>query len=262
MYKVSDIATISGVSKRTIRYYDEIALLKPSKISSNGYRFYTDKDLDRLQQILLYKNLGMSLYDISKILNDDNFDIEKSLKETLKSYKTQKNYIEDIIENIEKSLKDLKGEVEMSKEEKFDKVQDFEKYKETMLKENKAKYGEEMEQNPQIYDPEMVKYSQDKVKNMTKEEYETITNLGIELQKLLENHVNDETFDCNIAKEIYEKHKAWLVFYWGSYIPNAHRGVCDMYVYDERFKKYYDKNIDGCANFLRKCVYFATDTEI
>ncbi len=262
MYKISDVAKIAGVSTRTLRYYDEIELLKPSELSDGGYRIYTEVDLDKLQQILFYKNLGLSLYDISKIVNHKDFNLEKSLKDTLQQYKSQKEQIEEIIENIEKSLKNLKGEIIMGSKEKFEKIQKFEEYKQQMLDENERKYGEEMRSNPQQYDPEMVKYSQKKVKNMTKEEMEEIEGLRKDIQRLIEEHYKDENFDIEVAKEIYEKHKAWLFFYWGKYVVEAHRGVCDMYIYDERFKAHYDKNFEGCAEYLRKCVYFCTDGEL
>ncbi len=262
MYKISDVAKIAGVSTRTLRYYDEIDLLKPSEVSESGYRIYTEVDLDKLQQILFYKNLGLSLYDISKIVNHKDFNLEKSLNDTLQQYKSQKEQIEEIIKNIENSLKNLKGEIIMENKKKFETIQQFEEYKQQMFDENEKKYGEEMRQNPQQYDPEMVKYSQKKVKNMTKAEMEENEALGQEIQRIIEEHFDDEVFDVEVAKELYEKHKAWLVFYWGKYVEEAHRGVCDMYIYDERFKAHYDKNSDGGAEYLRKCVYFCTNTEL
>ncbi len=262
MYKISDVAKMTNISTRTLRYYDEINLLKPSNTSENGYRMYLSEDLDKLQQILFYKNLGLSLIEINKIVNDNNFNLEESLNETLEKYKTQRQYIDDIIENIELSLKDIKGEIKMSKEDKFKTIQEFEEFKDKMLEDNEKEYGEEMRANPSQYDPEMVKYSQRKVKNMTKGEFEEIENLRKEIQELLEKHVNVDDFDSNIAELIYSKHKQWLFFYWGKYDPRMHRGVCDIYIYDERFKKHYDSNLEGCAEFLRNCVYFVTNKEV
>ncbi len=262
MYKISDVAKMTNISTRTLRYYDEINLLKPSNISDNGYRLYLSKDLDKLQQILFYKNLGLSLIEINKIVNHENFNLERSLKETLEKYKVQRQYIDEVIANIELSLKDIKGEIKMSIDEKFKTIQEFEEFKDKMLSDNEKNYGEEMRANSSQYDPVMVKYSQRKVKNMTKEEFESNENLGKELQELLVKHVNDEEFNVEIAKQIYEMHKKWLVFYWGKYNVESHRGVCDMYIYDERFKKYYDGDAEGCVEFLRNCVYFVTNKEI
>ncbi len=262
MFKISEVAKMTNISTRTLRYYDEINLLKPSTISENGYRVYLTDDLDKLQQILFYKNLGLSLIEINKLINDKNFNLEKSLNETLEKYKTQRKLIDGVIDNIEKSLKNIKGETIMSKEDKFKTIQEFEKFKEEMLDNNDKEYGEEMRANPSQYDPEMVKYSQQKVKNMSKEEFEEIETLRLEIQELLEKHVNDEVFDAEIAELIYKKHKQWLTFYWGTYNEEMHRGVCDMYIYDERLKKHYDSKIDGCADFLRNSVYFVTNEEI
>ncbi len=262
MYKISDIAKISNVSTRTLRYYDEINLLKPSSISENGYRLYSTAALDKLQQILFYKSLGLSLLEINLTINDKNFNIEKSLESTLIKYKKQRQHIDNVIANLELSLKDMKGEIVMNKEEKFKTLQDFEDFKDEMLRNNEEKYGEEMKANPNQYDREMVKYSQQKVKNTTKEEFAEIEGLRLEIQELLEKHSADETFDPDVAKLVYNKHKNWLMFYWGKYSPETHRGVCDMYIYDERFKKHYDSKVDGCTEYLRNCVYFVTNEDI
>ncbi len=250
---------MTNISTRTLRYYDEINLLKPSASSENGYRLYMPRDLDKLLQILFYKNLGLSLIEIKKIINNKDFNIELSLTETLEKYKLQRQHIDDIIKNIELSLKDIKGEIKMSNQDKFKTIQEFENFKDKILSDNEKKYGEEMRAKPSQYDPEMVKYSQNKVKNMSKEEFDEIENLRKDIQQLLEENANNETFDSEIAELIYNKHKQWLFFYWGKYSVETHRGVCDMYILDERFKKYYDANINGCAEFLRTCVYFATD---
>ncbi len=135
-------------------------------------------------------------------------------------------------------------------------------HKQKILDENEKQYGEEMRSKTNIYDPEIVKYSQNKVKNMSKEDFEKITALGEEIKNLLEDEVLKEDFNADIAKTIYEKHRDWLFFYWGKYSVESHRGICDMYIYDERFKKHYDKNVNGCAEYLKKCVYFCTDGEL
>lgn len=73
-YTVNRLAKMAGVSTRTLRYYDEIGLLQPSRISSNGYRIYGRKGVDRLQQILFYRELGVPLEEIKRILSSEDFD--------------------------------------------------------------------------------------------------------------------------------------------------------------------------------------------
>jgi len=66
-YTIKKMAELSGISSRTLRYYDEIGLLKPARINSSGYRIYTEKEIDKLQQILFYRQLGVSLKKIKNI---------------------------------------------------------------------------------------------------------------------------------------------------------------------------------------------------
>ena len=68
MYKISQVATMSGVTIRTLQYYDKIGLLKPKIINEVGYRFYSDEEIEILQQILFFKELDFSLEEIKRIL--------------------------------------------------------------------------------------------------------------------------------------------------------------------------------------------------
>lgn len=85
-YTVQQLARLAGVSARTLRYYDEIGLLKPARINSSGYRIYGTKEVDRLQQILFYRELGVSLEKIIAILSSPSFDRVQALKEHLRSF--------------------------------------------------------------------------------------------------------------------------------------------------------------------------------
>ncbi|MDP4158116.1 MAG: MerR family transcriptional regulator, partial [Bacillota bacterium] len=69
-FTVQSLGKLAGVSTRTLRYYDEIGILKPARINSSGYRIYGQREVDRLQQILFYRELGVSLEDIKKIITD------------------------------------------------------------------------------------------------------------------------------------------------------------------------------------------------
>src|SRR5699024_12230763 len=77
---VSELAKVSGISSRTLRYYDQIGLLKPAEVNKSGYRIYKQKELDLLQQILFYREMDMRLEDIKKIIHDPNFDQLSALK--------------------------------------------------------------------------------------------------------------------------------------------------------------------------------------
>lgn len=83
-YSIRKLSELAGVSARTLRYYDEIGLLKPSEISEAGYRYYGERELALLQQILFYRERGFDLKQIRKILYQDDFDIMRALKEHLR----------------------------------------------------------------------------------------------------------------------------------------------------------------------------------
>ena len=80
-YGIKELAKLTGITTRTLRYYDEIDLLKPSRIGDNGYRFYDSKELEILQQIMFYRKRGFELKKIKAILSDPGYDIKKALKE-------------------------------------------------------------------------------------------------------------------------------------------------------------------------------------
>ena len=140
-YTIKQLANLSGVSTRTLRYYDEIDLLKPKRIGENGYRIYETEQIDTLEQILCYRSLGVSLEEISRLLSATNTEKEQVLQRHLIALSERKSQIELFIENVSKTILLLKGDIIMTDEEKF-KVM-----KQTILSETEQKYGNELRQN-------------------------------------------------------------------------------------------------------------------
>jgi DNA-binding transcriptional MerR regulator len=103
-YTVNEFATISGVSVRTLHYYDEIGLLHQMRVAKNGYRIYGQKEVDLLQQILFYRELGVPLKKIIDILNTPNYDKEKEFEKQLSALLQRKIQIEHLITNVKKRL--------------------------------------------------------------------------------------------------------------------------------------------------------------
>lgn len=97
MMTVHEVSKLAGVSIRTLQYYDKIGLLHPSKYSDAGYRLYTDTDLERLQQILLFRELEFSLKDIREILESPDFDRNKALDQQITLLKLKKEHLENLI---------------------------------------------------------------------------------------------------------------------------------------------------------------------
>lgn len=101
-YTVKSLARLAGVSTRTIRYYDEIGILKPARINSSGYRIYGQKEVDTLQQILFYRELGVSLERIKEIVTDTSFDPIAALKEHREKLLAKREQLDLLIANVEK----------------------------------------------------------------------------------------------------------------------------------------------------------------
>ena len=114
-YPIGDLAEYAGISKRTLRYYDEIGLLKPKKTSHSGYRWYGPEEVNRLQQILFYRELDFELGVIKAILDDPKFDRVQALQEHMQSLTEKQRHVESLLETIKKSLEEARGERRLCK---------------------------------------------------------------------------------------------------------------------------------------------------
>lgn len=245
-YGIKEVANLTGLTTRTLRYYDEIDLLKPSRVGDNGYRFYGSKELEKLQQIMFYRKRGFELKQIKNIIDNPEFDVAKALKEHLANLEEQKNNIDSLIKNVKLTLLDLEGEYKMSDKERF------EAFKEELVKENEAKYGKEIREK---YGDEAVEDSYRKMLNMNEEKYDRFRALEEEILANLEKAVSGQMKPTDdIGKEITQLHKEWIMMTWKQYSSDAHRGLAMMYTCDDRFKAYYDSKVSGCADFLQKAI--------
>lgn len=244
-YTVQKLSQLAGISTRTLRYYDEIGLLKPAKINSSGYRIYSPIEIDKLQQILFYREFEVSLEKIKEIITAPSFDIEKALKEHREKLLEKRHQLDVLIANIDKSIATVEGRMIMTNQEKF------EGFKQNLVEENENKYGAEVRAK---YGDEVVNKSNQKLKNMTQEEYEAITKLGNDVLETLYAAFQTGDPSGELAQKAADLHRQWLSFNWDSYSKEAHMGVTQMYVDDERFKAYYDAKQPGMAEFLRDAV--------
>jgi DNA-binding transcriptional MerR regulator len=140
-YTVKQLANLAGVSRRTLHYYDELGLLRPAALGDNGYRHYGESEVLRLQQILFYRELGLSLEEIRAILEQPDFDLLQALESHRCALLERVNRLNQLIETVEKTILHLQGEIEMSDLE-FYKGFDEEKQKRRTL-EARQRYGDE-----------------------------------------------------------------------------------------------------------------------
>ena len=118
MYHVKEAAQLSGVSVKTLHHYDKIGLLVPAK-SENGYRTYSQDDLERLQVILYYKYLGFSLEKIAELLSQDEQALLPHLVRQLEYLQQERDRLDTLISTLQKTIQDEKGERKMTMKEKF-----------------------------------------------------------------------------------------------------------------------------------------------
>ncbi|MDO5400802.1 MAG: MerR family transcriptional regulator [Eubacteriales bacterium] len=246
-YTIAKLARLSGVTGRTLRYYDQIGLLRPVRVS-NGYRIYGEKEVDRLQQILFYRELGVELKDIGAILQDPDFNRRRALEGHLTALLQKRARLDRLIENVTQTIHSMKGEEKMSDQAKF------KGFKEKMIQENEEKYGGEIRKK---YGGDTVSASYAKVRAMSRETMTLAEDLAREIQEGLVQAMAQGDPAGALARQVCEKHRQWLCLYWpdGMYTPAAHRGLADLYVEDERFRAYYDQAAPGGAQFLRDAIY-------
>ncbi|GED25132.1 MerR family transcriptional regulator [Brevibacillus agri] len=248
-YTVQKLGLLAGVSTRTLRYYDEIGLLKPARINSSGYRIYGQAEVDRLQQILFYRELGVSLEEIKEIVSSPTFDAVQALREHRAKLLDKRAQLDRLIANVDLTLAQREGTKTMTDKQKF------EGFKQQLIDDNEKQYGQEIRAK---YGDEQVDRSNRKFKEMTEEEYNRLEQLNAELHKTLEEAFATGDPGSELAQKAADLHRQWLTFYWDSYSKEAHAGVAQMYVDDPRFTAYYDKTQPGLAAFLRDAVVIYT----
>lgn len=248
-YTVQKLGSLAGVSTRTLRYYDEIGILKPARINSSGYRIYGQAEVDRLQQILFYRELGISLESIKEIVTAPSFDGAAALRDHREKLLEKKEQLEMLIANVDKSIAVTEGRMRMSNKEKF------EGFKKKMIDDNEKKYGIEIREK---YGEETVNKSNAKLQNMTQAQYDEVTKLAEQVIETLAEAYKTGDPAGDLAQKAAGLHKRWLSYYWNEYSKEAHAGLAQMYVDDERFTAYYDKEQPGTAAFLRDAIQIYT----
>ncbi|MCL1914587.1 MAG: MerR family transcriptional regulator [Eubacteriaceae bacterium] len=244
-YTVTKLANLAGVSSRTLRYYDQVGLLSPNRVNSSGYRIYGAAEVDKLQQILFYRELGVSLVDIRNIISSKDFDGELALKNHLAKLLEKREQLDLLIENVQKTISVLKGEIKMSDKEKF------EGFKQKLVDENERQYGKEIREK---YGQEAVDNSNARLMGMSEERYAQVEELSARLDATLKQAFEQGDPSSELAQQACGMHKEWLCFFWDNYSKEAHKGLAQMYVDDERFSEHYDKIALGLAVFLRDAI--------
>lgn len=245
-YTVKGLACLAGISPRTLRWYDEIGLLKPTRLNDAGYRFYGTDAVDRLQQILFFRELGFPLTEIGRILDSPEFSETAALQSHLAELMRQRERIDALILTVQKTLENRKGGNTMKDSEKF------EAFKRNLVRENEEKYGKE---SRTAYGDSAVDTANAAVLGMSEAQHRAWAALDREILSALAEAVRTKCApDGAEGYRIAALHREWLSYIIPKYDPKQHAGIAELYVMDARFTVYYDKETPGAAQFLRDAI--------
>lgn len=253
-YTVQQLSRLSGVSPRTLRYYHQIGLLRPDHVGDNGYRYYGRAQVDRLQQILFYRALGLPLERIGAVLADPAFDRVRTLEEHLQSLAAQRDRLDQIIRTLRKTIREAKGGCKMQDNERFEGL------RQQFLEENEADYGQEIREK---YGEEIVEGSLRRMKGLSQETWARGEGLSRNINAALKEAMAQGDPKGEEAQALCRLHRDWITLYWpeGAYTKEAHRGLGELYASDERFRAYYEKAAGpGAAAFLCRALAEFCDT--
>ncbi|MDE6998274.1 MAG: MerR family transcriptional regulator [Oscillospiraceae bacterium] len=247
MYTVTELARLTGLTPRTLRYYDTIGLLRPQRNSGNDYRLYGPAEVDRLQQILLFRDMGLPLEEIGNLLDAPGFDRASALREHLERLRERRREVDALIRAVQNTLRTTEGGTAMNDQEKFEGM------KRQAIAENESAYGRELREKHG--EDAMDRYDQ-RLLGMTRQEWEQMQKDETAYKAALLQAVAAGDPAGEHAKEAVRLHAAWLAHYWpkGAVTPEAHAAVAEMYTQDRRFTDYYEQLAPGCAAFFAKAV--------
>lgn len=238
---VKAVADLAGITVRTLHHYDHIGLLKPSATSPSGYRLYSDGDLERLQQILFFRELDIGLTEIRRILDDPGFDRKKALREHRNRLLARQGRIAALLRTIDRTLASLEGGSAMTREQLFEGFDD-------------RQYREEAEKR---WGKDVVATSYDRLAKLSKQERDDV---WAEAQAIASGVA--ALMDCDPAdpevQKLVARHYRWVNFFWDCDL-RSYRELGRMYVEDPRFAANYDKIRPGLAVFMRDAIQVYAD---
>lgn len=236
-WSIQDVARSAGTTSRTLRHYDDIGLLKPSRIGGNGYRYYDDHALVRLQRILLLRGLGLGLPAIAEVLEGQH-DAAPALHSHLRLLEQERERIGRQIASVRTTLRKLEGGEQLMADEVFDGF-DHTQYKDEVVE----RWGREVYESGDRWWRALSNAQKDELK---REQLAIGAAFGTALAA-------GRTPDSDEVQAITQRQYEWITIGWQGKRPTAEQfaGLGQMYVDDPRFMANYDKHGGGTAAFVR-----------
>ena len=246
-YSVGQVADLAGVTVRTLHHYGRIGLLEPADRSGAGYRQYSDQDLDRLQHILFYRELGFSLEDIASILDQPGASGGEHLRRQHELLQKRIARLTVMVKAVEKEMEAQNMGIQLSPEEKFEIFGP--NYSDDYEAEAEQRWGE----------TPAWEQSQSRTAAFTTADWQRVKADGDDLnRRLAAAMTSGAASDSAEAMDLAEEHHRSIeVFYDCPYA--MHRGLGDMYLADERFTRTYEDVAPGLAQWLRDAIHANAD---
>lgn len=250
-YTVNKLVKLSGVSSRTLRFYDEIGLLKPAFYGENQYRYYEEEQLLMLQQILFFRELGFTLSDIQRIISSDDFDKIEALNTHKSILQSSLERTDTLIKTIDKTISHIRGKLIMRDIEMYDgfdpvKQQEHEKY----LVDSGTITQKEIDD------------SWNKVCHWKKDNWNQFQQEGDEVNKALVQAMNKHLKpDAKEVQELIRRHHAWVKNFWTP-THDSYIGLGQMYLDHADFRDFYAKYHPSLVEYLVEGMKVFADREL
>ncbi|MCJ1678206.1 MerR family transcriptional regulator [Streptomyces sp. APSN-46.1] len=242
-YSVGQVARFAGVTVRTLHHYDEIGLLSPSGRSHAGHRRYDDADLDRLQRILFYRELGFPLDEVAVLLNDPDADPKEHLRRQHALLSDRIARLQQMAKAVEHAMEAKRMGINLTPEEKFEVFGDFDP--EQYADEAEARWG----------DTDAYKESARRAASYGKDDWQRIQAEADDIHGRLTALMDSGAApDSAPAMDLAEEHRGWMSRNHYECGYEMHTCLGEMYVADERFTAFYDAVRPGLAVFLRDAI--------
>lgn len=230
---------MAGITPRTLHFYDEIGLLKPSRVGDNGYRYYGKESVLRLQQILLYRQMELPLEEIKRMMERRDFDVLQALENHKIALQQKIGQMQQLVETVNNTVEYLKGKQKMDSNQLF----------KGFNKEQEEAYAREAET---MYDPEIVRASNKKWQGYSEEEKARILNESKEIYLDMAAAIPSGA-DSTQAQACVERWRKNMDYFWTPDLDQL-AGLTQLYNEDPRFKANLDQIDPRLAEFFREAV--------
>ncbi|HEX6500689.1 MAG TPA: MerR family transcriptional regulator [Micromonosporaceae bacterium] len=247
-YAVGEVARLAGVTVRTLHHYDETGLLSPSGRSAANYRRYSEADIERLQQILFYRELGFPLEEIATILDDPDTDAVAHLCRQRRLLIQRIKRLESMVAAVDLALEARQMGMSLTPEERLEVFGGF----------DPSEYADEA--RDRWGDTEAYRESRRRTAGYTKQDWQQIVAASGDIERRFAEALRSGTApDSTPAMDVAEEHRQHLSRYFYDCSPAMHRGLGDMYVADERFTEHYERVAAGLARYVRDAIHANAD---